>query len=387
MTPAPGPGAAATPEPGPPAADPPRPAADDVARRTARQVRVALRLVLADPVARRLAATTPSHPDPDGDLGAWLYGPWWCAARLPGGSVQGDGTAAPGRPVTDGDPEVERGRHERGRRHRAVLEELRRTACSTLTGRLVLATAPGQLVVAPVPGRAGDLDGAGHHPAAGHPTPYPVAPYPVAADAVVGSSRPGRPPRPGDLVDVLSGSAGLHPGGGWWWARTRADGGPSPDEPVDRLYLHVGPDGAGQAAAAVLRSATAAGVDVSLKCPADPDGFGRRDALVVYHPRAGRAQVDALLPGLVEEVGDLLRPGTPPMTRPVGVGAAWAQDPGGGTSYGQLRCAQVATVVGELVRSGVHGCRPHDVADDQLLAAVSRAGLDPTRPHLLGGAP
>ena len=48
----------------------------------------------------------------------------------------------------------------------------------------------------------------------------------TVADAVVGSSRPGRPPRPGDLVTLQHGSSSLDPSGAWWWAHAESTGGP-----------------------------------------------------------------------------------------------------------------------------------------------------------------
>ena len=66
-----------------------------------------------------------------------------------------------------------------------------------------------------------------------------------------------------------------------------------------------------------------------------------------------------------------LRDGTPPWTRPLARGVSWADDPGGGESFGLHRCRLAAEGLG---------------SGEGVDAAFRAAGLDPLRPHLAPGA-
>lgn len=323
---------------------------DRLATPTARaltEVRAGMALIAADPDARRLRDGTRTEPDPDGPLAGWLYGRWWCGLTEPGAwSGATEGTA---RPSAD-DPA----------RGAARLEAARRTAAPISDRWLVLAAAGADLVAASLvePDRRRLRTG-------------------VAA--VTASSRPGCAPRPGDLVALQHGSAGLDPTGSWWWAHAGAAE-DTADIPLDRWYLHV-PDLAAAAAVlpVLLRLAADLGCALSLKCPPTATGYGRRDALVAYLPSAAAPVAEAALLRRADLLLPLLAAGVPPCTRRLLPGVATAQDPGAGgpgagargtissgpISYGQLRCGQVAAVA---ARFGDE--RPADAVLTDALAAV-----------------
>ena len=298
-------------------------------------VRRALDLIAHDAVARQLRAGTPTDPDPEGGLAGWLYGRWWCGLDQQTEPLSGDPSAAA--------------------RGAAVLEAARRTVAPSSAGWLVLAAAGDVLVAARTTGRLRTV-----------------------ADAVVGSSRPGRPPRPGDLVTLQHGTSGLDPSGAWWWAHA--------DRPedlaevaLDRWYVHARDlAGASAVVPVLLEVAAEAGCPMSLKCPPEAQGYGRRDALVAYLPRRHAARAEAALRRRGGRLSTLLAPEVPPCTRRLLPGIAQAEDPGPrpagsqssepGISYGQLRCSQVAALAARLEGG--------PVSDRSLTAALTRLGLD-----------
>jgi len=298
-------------------------------------VRRALDLIAGDDQARGLLARTDADPDPEGDLAGWLYGRWWC-----GPDAQSE--PAPANPSA-------------AARGAARLEAARRAGAPTSAGWLVLAAAGDILVAARATGRLRTV-----------------------ADAVVGSSRPGLPPRPGDLVTLQHGSSSLDPSGAWWWAHAERPEDLA-DVALDRWYVHVR-DLAGASAVVplLLQVAVEAGCPLSLKCPPVAQGYGRRDALVAYLPRQHASRAETALRRRAERFGPLLAPDVPPCTRRLVPGISQAEDPGprraasqsseSEISYGQLRCSQVAALAARLEG------RP--VSDRSLTAALAQLGLD-----------
>ncbi|HEY5981434.1 MAG TPA: T3SS effector HopA1 family protein [Microlunatus sp.] len=298
-------------------------------------VRDALRLVAGDSRARQLLSETAAEPDPEGLLASWLYGRWWC------------GPAAP----TDPTPPSQRAAALGGAR----LEAARRTSAPTSAGWLVLAAVGDVLVAARHDGRIR-----------------------IDTHAVVASSRPGRPARPGDLVTLQHGSSSLDPSAAWWWAHAgRADD--LADSALDRWYVHA--RGLASACAVVpllLEVATEVDCPLSLKCPPVEQGYGRRDALVAYLPRDASRRAETALRQRARPLGVLLEPDVPPCTRRLLPGVAQAEDPGArdgeaarsdtGVSYGQLRCSQVAALAARL--SG------RSISDRSLTAALADLGMD-----------
>ena len=289
-------------------------------------VRLALALIAEDDLASGLLIGTDTDPDPEGDLANWLYGRWWCGLDAHCEQTPADPTATA--------------------RGAARLEAARRVGAPTSTGWLVLAATGDVLVAARATGRLRTV-----------------------TDAVVGSSRPGCAPRPGDLVTLQHGSSSLDPSGAWWWAHSdRPDD--LADVALDRWYVHAR-DLAGASAVVplLLQVAAEAGCALSLKCPPVAQGYGRRDALVAYLPRQHANRAEAALRLRGDRFGALLAPEVPPCTRRLVPGIAQAEDTDqAGISYGQLRCSQVAALAARFEG------RP--ISDRSLTAALAELGLD-----------
>lgn len=298
---------------------------------TLTQVRDAIRLVRADPVARVLAGQTGPEPDPEGLLGQWLYAAWWC------------GVDAPVPPPTEAAPGAY-----------AVLEAARRRTATSAPGWLVLAVTEQAVVAANLHTRERAT---------------------VRADAVLESSRPGRPARPGDLVTLLDGASGVDETRAWWWASTTHQ--PLPSDPTTRWYVHPATLDAALAVVPLLLGVLAErSIPASLKCPPLAELYGRRDALVVYLPREWAEEAEqALVTGYADELAGLLAPEVPPLTRRLLPGVGVAHDPGEGLSYGQLRCAQLAVVAADT---------DPGASDHVLLARLARLGIAADEPEVLG---
>lgn len=290
-------------------------------------VRAAVRLVQADPLARALA----DDPGRTDELGRWLYARWWCGIDHP---------AVPNQPVEAS--------------AYAPLEAARRRVSTRDPGWLVLAVGEEMVVAAHLHRRERTA---------------------VRSDAVVASSRPGLAARPGDLVSLLSGGSSTDETGAWWWATTTRPG--LSTEPVDRWYVHVTDLASSLRVVPVLLDLLAGlgggAAGASLKCPPVPELYGRRDALVVYLPRAVSTKAEAALQDRAVDLA-VLADDTPPLTRRLLPGVGSAQDPGGDVSYGQLRCGQVAAVCASAAL---------DPTDASVLAALAAAGIDPDQPERL----
>ncbi|MFO1143057.1 MAG: T3SS effector HopA1 family protein [Amaricoccus sp.] len=187
-------------------------------------------------------------------------------------------------------------------------------------------------------------------------------------------ARPGLPPAPGDMLRVSMLVSDLDPATGYWVTQSAA--GP-PAAPLGRFYLNTGWSEVGPVLSDLTGWLDAMGERYSLKYPASPAATHRVDTLVVY---LERNRWDALEPGavaLARRQAAHLRPATPPLARRLALGAACADDPGGGASFGQSRCRALAPAVDALA-TGRPVKRASAVA--ALAAALKSAGIDPARP-------
>jgi hypothetical protein len=123
-------------------------------------------------------------------------------------------------------------------------------------------------------------------------------------------------------------------------------------------------------------------IPFELKVPHHPAGFARRDAGVLYLPRASYPSVLPCLRSVHRELLPHLRRGVPALTFPVGLGVSVAEDPPGGDSFGTARCGLLAE---GMVRA--HELRSrHPDRLEPVLAALRAAGVDPERPYLNPGS-
>jgi hypothetical protein len=145
-----------------------------------------------------------------------------------------------------------------------------------------------------------------------------------------------------------------------------------------RLYLNVRSTTAARALNVLTDVLIDRGIAFQLKCPSLAVGFARVDAMVLYHPREARDDLVAALLARWEDLGPLLDPAVPPLTRPVRPGLSWADDPGAERSFGQSRCEALAA---SIEGAGARWSRSRP--DERLAILVEglrSAGIAPTRP-------
>ncbi|KGN31721.1 hypothetical protein N802_02835 [Knoellia sinensis KCTC 19936] len=198
---------------------------------------------------------------------------------------------------------------------------------------------------------------------------------------VTTSGRPGFPPRVGDRVRALR-RLGASAQDGWWrtwgegWDRRNV-----PDE-LDRVYLRVR---AGKTASLVNVVTSALGHANSrscawlLKVAAIPDELTRADGCVLYVAGADRERVRAMV---ADRVTGLTQGSPPPLTETVADGVGWAEDPGTGESFGEVRCAAIAAAYERVLSARA----PSDaVSADEWLDEVAqefrRRAIQPRSPH------
>lgn len=192
---------------------------------------------------------------------------------------------------------------------------------------------------------------------------------------VTTSGRPGFPPRVGDRVRPVA-RVGAVVQEGWW--RTWGTGWDTQHQPgpLVRTYLRPAPGavaGLVNAVTSALRTPDA----WLLKVASTTDGLSRPDAVVVYLAGPAREQERDLV---ATAAAGLAAGPPPPLTEPLGDGIGWAEDPGTGESFGEVRCAAVAAAYAGLSGSPVSGDQWLDVVADEFRCR----GMDPAAPHRSG---
>lgn len=158
------------------------------------------------------------------------------------------------------------------------------------------------------------------------------------------------------------------------------DAGPGGENGViDRFYWHVRPTGARLLVDAASEVLNREDLPFRLKVVNDPRGFHRCDAGVLYTRRDDRAAALAILGAIRRRVAPEVRDAVPALTLRLGPGLGFAEDPGGGESYGSHRCRLLAHAI---VRSFEAGERTTGERLESVARCFREAGLDLERPYL-----
>lgn len=119
-----------------------------------------------------------------------------------------------------------------------------------------------------------------------------------------------------------------------------------------RLYWNLRPLGAVLLIAGVTRLLNNAEISFRLKILNDPSRFDRCDAGVLYLRREDIATAASLVEQIHRSVCDQMKPLTPAFTLPVVIGLGYADDPGGGQSFGVHRCRLLADAMIQAHETG-----------------------------------
>ncbi len=186
-------------------------------------------------------------------------------------------------------------------------------------------------------------------------------------------ARPGLPLAPGDALSVVELIDDVDEATGFWVSQSA----PAPAPPLMRLYFNAGWRQAGPVLNEVTAWLDTTAAAYSLKYPIRPVLTHRVDTLVVYLERAQWAALESAAMALALRIGQHLRTPTPPLTRRLAPGVGCADDPGTKASFGQSRCAALASAVLQLIEAGLTD-RQNTIA--ALTAALASASIDPQKP-------
>jgi hypothetical protein len=152
---------------------------------------------------------------------------------------------------------------------------------------------------------------------------------------------------------------------------------------VVRIYWHL----MSQGAVRFVRRATfllnRAGIPFTLKVLNDPSLFTRCDAAVLYLLRSHYEQAAEILAKIYGSVEDVLKPGTPALTKQLAAGVGLAEDPGSEDSFGQHRCHLLADGV---LRAYEHGRSSREDRLSEVIDRLADAGVAIEHPYLNPGS-
>lgn len=172
----------------------------------------------------------------------------------------------------------------------------------------------------------------------------------VAKGEYVNLLQPGRPARGGEPIAIRARRDVAAPQDGWWMTWSAA--GPAPEEAMLRLYWNCGPEFVQPLIRRITEAAGNARVRYTLKCPASPSLFGRRDGTVLYFATRDWPALREPLGRIHRLLAPSLLDATPPMTFRLGRGAALVEDPANGRSFGQTVSSAVARGILEVLSLG-----------------------------------
>ena len=154
--------------------------------------------------------------------------------------------------------------------------------------------------------------------------------------------------------------------------------GPAPEEAMLRIYWNCGPESVQPLIRRLTEAAGNARVRYTLKCPASPSLFGRRDGTVLYFATRDWPTLREPLERIHRALGASLKDATPPMTFRLGRGAALVEDPANGHSFGQTVSSAVASGILETLSRGEADL---DLRVAILANRLRALGISPDRPY------
>ena len=159
----------------------------------------------------------------------------------------------------------------------------------------------------------------------------------------------------------------------------RGDRGFSAETPrvLDRFYLDLRPEGAVPFIREATRRLNAAGLAFVAKVVDDPDGFDRRDSAVLAFERRDRGGRSPPRRSSARRSRRSSTGARPAMTLPLAPGLAFAEDPGGGESFG---CAPLPPH--RRGRRGGRRARAREPEErlELVRERFAEAGIEPRRP-------
>jgi hypothetical protein len=191
---------------------------------------------------------------------------------------------------------------------------------------------------------------------------------------------PGMPLRVGAVVDVYFAVESQHMQPGFYFAFGETVADESDNASLLRFYWHLDAVGAPLLLDSVSTRLNRFQVPYRFKCLTHPAAYIRSDSAVVFVPRRSYQIAARLLRDTRRDIAPDLRPDSPLFTKPMADGLAFAEDPGGGLSFGMHRCAALARAIRGVALS--QGSLLVTDVETQL----SQQGVSPLFPYLNPGS-
>ncbi len=164
------------------------------------------------------------------------------------------------------------------------------------------------------------------------------------------------------------------------WGRLWTEDRPCRGSDLVRLYLSCAPHTSLHAVAAVTAAARDWNHPWLLTSKALHQAVPGPDATVLYLPVAALDELRAPVEEMLEELKPFLASSVPALTLEIARGAALAQNPADGRSYGVHRCSLVAATV------PANRAHHHREVIERTFSALRDAGVDPQHPYRALGA-
>jgi hypothetical protein len=191
---------------------------------------------------------------------------------------------------------------------------------------------------------------------------------------------PGMPLRSGAAVDVYFAVESQHMQPGFYFAFGETVADESDNATLLRFYWHLGAAGAPLLLDSVSTRLNRFQVPYRFKCLTHSAAYIRSDSAVVFVPRRWYQITARLLRDTHGAIASHLRPDSPLFTKPMADGLAFAEDPGGGQSFGMHRCAALARAIRGVALN--QGSLSIAKVEEQL----SQQGVSPLFPYLNPGS-
>lgn len=192
----------------------------------------------------------------------------------------------------------------------------------------------------------------------------------------VNLARHGMPVAPGDHIAVTELIEWIDEPTGFWCARSWTA---EPQKPLMRVYFSTRSDQVGFVLMEVTETLDRLKLPYYLKCSAFAPVYSRVDSLIVYLEAGSWSRTAVEITTMAERIRDHLRDATPPLTKKIAQGVAFAEDLGTNESFGESRCRALAPAVLALLQD--QHSSPQDglhILTESLIAA----GIDPVQPWI-----
>lgn len=191
---------------------------------------------------------------------------------------------------------------------------------------------------------------------------------------------PGMPLRIGATVDVYLAVESQHMQPGFYFAFGETVSDEWDNGSLLRFYWHLAPTGTPLLLHSISRLLNRFQVPYRFKCLTHPGAYVRADSAVLFVPSRWYQISARLLRDTYRSIASHLRPDSPLFTKPLAAGLAFAEDPGGGQSFGTHRCAALARSICDVA------AREGSLSVAEVEEGLSKQGISLLFPYLNPGS-